>query len=212
MREGHKFYFCPCPLFFSILDSLSLGMKKNFLYLSLFIAFISVSCGNNTPTPTSTPPPPPVNEDDLLIRLSSELIDNPQTQAQKDKNAIINYALDNSVEVEALPSGLYYQIIETGTGEKAKWGDYVTAHYRGFTLDGKEFDSSYRRKEPLEFYIGNMIAGWNEGLELLAPKGKAIFIVPSALAYGEKGLGKTIAPHTPLAFEVELLKVEKKEK
>ncbi len=186
-------------------------MKIKTTILFLWCCLVLTACTNNpNPQVNSTPPPPPVNEDDLLLRLSSELVDNPQTQNDKDKNAIINYALDQSIEVQAAPSGLYYQIIEEGEGKHAKWGDYVTAHYKGYTLDGKVFDSSYQRNEPMQFYIGNMIKGWNEGLALLKPKGKAIFLVPSHLAYGEKGLGKVVAPNTPLAFEVELLKVEQK--
>lgn len=180
-------------------------MQKIILFFSLFILF---SCGNSPSS--STPPPPPANEDDLLLRLSAELVDNPQTQAEKDKNAIINYALDNSIEVQATPEGLYYQIIEEGEGEHPKWGDYVTAHYKGYTLDGVIFDSSYRREKPMQFYIGNMIRGWNQGIPLLKPKGKAIFMIPSKLAYGDRGVASLIPPNSPLIFELELLAVDYK--
>jgi len=186
-------------------------MKIKTTTLLFWCCLVLAACTSSpSPQASATPPPPPANEDDLLLRLSSELVDNPQTQSDKDKNAIINYALDKSIEVQTAPSGLYYQIIEAGEGDKAKWGDYVTAHYKGYTLDGKVFDSSFQRNKPMQFYIGNMIKGWNEGLALLKPKGKAIFLVPSHLAYGTEGLGKVVAPNTPLVFEVELLKVEKK--
>ena len=167
-------------------------------------------------TTTPSPPPPKVevqksaDEDNLLMSLAGELIANPKTQAEKDQNILINYIMDQGIEVKRTPTGLFYQIIEEGQGTKAKWGDWVTVHYKGYTLDGKEFDSSYKRKAPIEFYIGNMIPGWNEGLEFLAPGGKALFLIPSALAYGEKGFPGFIGPNTVLAFEVALIKVEQK--
>jgi len=178
-------------------------------YLLLILLFCS-ACGNTSQPAEQVKAPTPENEDDVLLRLSSELVSPAITQADKDKNAILNYAMDKMVDVQSTSSGIYYQIIEKGEGTLAKWGDYVTTHYKGYTLEGKVFDSSYARNKPLQFYIGNMIAGWNEGLELLKPGGKAIFMIPSALAYGEKGLGKNIAPNTPLVFEVHLLKVEQK--
>lgn len=170
-----------------------------------------LSC-NTTP---STPPKDTIevkksaNEDDLLVNLAAALITNPKTQAERDKNKIINYMMDEGIELEQTPSGLYYQIIEEGVGEKATWADWVTVNYKGYTLDGKIFDSSYKKGKPIEFYIGNMISGWNEGLQLMKPTGKALFLVPSNLAYGEKGFKKIIPPNTTLAFEVELLEVRK---
>lgn len=150
------------------------------------------------------------NEDDLLFLMAGELIANPRNQAEKDENTIINYMMDEGIELKATESGLYYQMIEAGTGENAAWGDWVKVNYKGYTLDGKVFDSSYKRGKSIEFYIGNMIAGWNEGLQLMKPGGKAFFVVPSGLAYKEKGLSTIIPPNTTLAFEVELVEAGKK--
>ena len=175
----------------------------------LFLLFLA--CGQPKPTPTpKIEVKKSTDEDNLLFSLASELIANPSTQAEKDKNTIINYVMDQGIEVQSTPSGLYYQMIESGDGDMAKWGDWVSVNYKGYTLDGQVFDTSYKRGKPMEFYIGNMIAGWNEGLELMRPGAKALFVIPSALAYGEKGFPGKIPPHTVLAFELELLTVTQK--
>lgn len=182
----------------------------HFLYF-LPLYFLCFACGNSAPAPKDTVEvKKSENEDDLLFTIASELIANPRTQAEKDKNTIINYILDEGIELKPTDSGLYYQMIETGTGKNAAWGDWVTVNYKGYTLDGKVFDSSYKRGKSIEFYVGNMIAGWNEGLQLMKPGGKAFFVVPSGLAYGEKGFPDLIPPHTTLAFEVELVSITKK--
>ena len=181
-----------------------------FLYF-LPLCFLCFACGNSAPAPKDTVEvKKSENEDDLLFSIASELIANPRTQAEKDKNTIINYIMDEGIELESTESGLYYQMIEEGTGKNAEWGDWVIVNYEGYTLDGKVFDSSYKRGKSIEFYIGNMIAGWNEGLQLMKPGGKAFLLVPSGLAYGEKGFPNLIPPHTTLAFEVELVAVTKK--
>lgn len=190
---------------FIILKQLTLRVLSFLLLLLLF------SCGNPTPSPKDTVEvKKSENEDDLLFSMAGELIAHPRTQAEKDKNTIINYMMDEGIELKATASGLYYQMIEEGTGKNADWGDWVKVNYKGYTLDGKVFDSSYKKGKPIEFYVGNMIPGWNEGLQLMKPGGKAFFVVPSTLAYGEKGFPKVIPPHTTLAFEVELLEVGQK--
>jgi len=182
-------------------------------YLLFLLTILLYACGN---APPKNAPKDTIeikkseNEDDLLFSMAGELIANPRTQAEKDKNTIINYMMDEGIELQSTESGLYYQMIETGMGENADWGDWVKVNYKGYTLDGKVFDSSYKRGKSIEFYIGNMIAGWNEGLQLMKPGGKAFFIVPSGLAYKEKGLSTIIPPNTTLAFEVELLAAGKK--
>ena len=185
-------------------------MKAHLFYL--FTLCFCLSC-NNTPqdAPKDTiEVQKSANEEDLLLSIASELIANPRTQAEKDKNTIINYMMDKGIELQSTESGLYYQMIEEGTGNNAEWADWVKVNYKGYTLDGKVFDSSYKKGKPIEFYIGNMIAGWNEGLQLMKPGAKAFFVVPSGLAYGEKGFTHIIPPNTTLAFEVELLAAAKK--
>ena len=165
-----------------------------------------ISCSPSTPQQEPKAAITTAEEDAIVSRLAVDLIADPQTQQEKDKNTIINYAIDNMIDAQPHPSGLYYQILEEGEGKKAKWGDYVTANYRGRLINGKTFDTN----KDYQFYIGNMIKGWNEGLELLAEGGKAIFLIPSHLAYGEEGLGKLIPPNSVLIFDIELLKITEK--
>ena len=108
---------------------------------------------------------------------------------------------------EETQSGLRYKILQSGDGNKATKGANVSVHYKGQLLDGTVFDSSYKRKQPLEFSvgIGQVIAGWDEGILLLKVGDKARFVIPSNLAYGESGAGGVIPPNATLIFYVELM-------
>jgi len=110
---------------------------------------------------------------------------------------------------EKTASGLRYQMIQKGDGPKAEKGQPVSVHYKGQLLDGTVFDSSYKRKQPIDFTvgIGQVIAGWDEGIQLLHVGDKARFVIPSHLAYGANGAGGVIPPNAPLIFDVELVKV-----
>jgi len=104
-------------------------------------------------------------------------------------------------------SGLQYEILIPGTGTISPSAtSNVTVHYKGTTLDGKEFDSSYSRGEPTSFPLNRVIAGWTEGLQLMTVGAKYRFYIPSDLAYGSQGAGP-IAPNATLIFDVELLKI-----
>ncbi|MCM2302272.1 MAG: peptidylprolyl isomerase [Flavobacteriaceae bacterium] len=105
-------------------------------------------------------------------------------------------------------SGLRYKILQKGNGAQAQKGKIVSVHYKGMLLDGSTFDSSYSRKEPIEFTlgIGQVIAGWDEGIQLLKVGDKARFVIPSDLAYGNRGAGGVIPPNATLIFDVELMK------
>lgn len=107
------------------------------------------------------------------------------------------------------PSGLRYKILQQGTGKKATKGAMVSVHYKGQLLDGQVFDSSYQRKEPIDFQVGvgQVIAGWDEGILLLNVGDKARFVIPSNLGYGSRGAGGVIPPDATLIFDVELMKV-----
>ncbi len=108
------------------------------------------------------------------------------------------------------PSGLQYKYLVMGKGEKPVTGDKVSVHYSGKFADGKVFDDSYSRNEPIAFELGKgmVIKGWDEGIALLKVGDKASFIIPPALGYGSKDLG-VIPPNSTLYFDVELMKVEK---
>jgi FKBP-type peptidyl-prolyl cis-trans isomerase len=111
---------------------------------------------------------------------------------------------------EETASGLRYQILQKGTGKQATKGATVSVHYKGQLLDGTVFDSSYKRKEPIEFSIGvgQVIAGWDEGIQLLKVGDKARMVIPSHLAYGTAGAGGAIPPNATLIFDVELMNVK----
>ncbi|WP_459207756.1 FKBP-type peptidyl-prolyl cis-trans isomerase [Pseudomonas sp. MLB6B] len=105
-----------------------------------------------------------------------------------------------------LPSGLQYEVINTGDGAKPGREDTVRTHYHGTLIDGSVFDSSYERGQPAEFPVGGVIAGWTEALQLMNAGSKWRLYVPSELAYGAQGVG-SIAPHSVLIFDIELLDV-----
>jgi len=111
--------------------------------------------------------------------------------------------------VEVTPSGLQYEILAEGTGERPGPGDTVLVHYRGETLGGVVFDSSYERGEPLRVPLDMVIAGWSEGLRMLREGSKAKLFIPSDLAYGEDGVGRDIGPNELIIFEVELISIIK---
>jgi FKBP-type peptidyl-prolyl cis-trans isomerase FklB len=104
-------------------------------------------------------------------------------------------------------SGLQYEIISAGFGPKPLATDKVTTHYHGTLLDGKVFDSSVQRGEPIEFPVNGVIQGWQEALQLMPKGSKWRLYVPYNLAYGERGAGGSIGPYSTLIFEVELLKI-----
>ena len=113
--------------------------------------------------------------------------------------------------VVTLPSGLQYKIIKQGTGPKPVATDNVVCNYRGTLINGKEFDSSYKRGQPATFPVGGVIKGWTEVLQLM-PVGSTYQVwVPSDLAYGSRGPSPEIGPNALLIFEIELLEIKKGE-
>jgi len=105
-------------------------------------------------------------------------------------------------------SGLQYEIITEGTGEKPGPESKVTTHYHGTTLDGNVFDSSVDRGEPIQFPVNGVIKGWTEALQLMPVGSKWRLFIPSDLAYGPRGSGEKIPPHAALIFEVELISID----
>jgi len=112
--------------------------------------------------------------------------------------------------VKTLPSGLQYVVIKAGTGKKPNINDSVTTHYRGTLIDGTEFDSSYRRGQPVTFPVSGVIAGWTEALQLMEEGAKWQLFIPPNLAYGEQGKGGVIGPNATLIFEIELISIQEK--
>jgi FKBP-type peptidyl-prolyl cis-trans isomerase FklB len=114
--------------------------------------------------------------------------------------------------VVTLPSGLQYKILTAGTGPKPTATDSVVCNYRGTLIDGKEFDSSYKRGEPVTFTVNGVIKGWTEALQLMPVGSKWQLFIPADLAYGDRGAGADIGPGSTLIFEVELLSIADKSK
>ncbi len=110
-------------------------------------------------------------------------------------------------DVTTLPSGLQYKVITAGTGKSPALTDSVTVHYRGTLIDGTEFDSSFKRGQPVTFPVNGVIKGWTEALLLMQEGAKWQLFIPSDLAYGERGAGASIGPNATLIFDVELIKV-----
>jgi FKBP-type peptidyl-prolyl cis-trans isomerase FklB len=109
--------------------------------------------------------------------------------------------------VVALPSGLQYKVLTQGTGPKPSANDTVTCNYRGTLLDGKEFDSSYKRGQPASFPVGGVIKGWTEALQMMPVGSKWQLFIPADMAYGDRGSPPDIQPGDTLIFEVELLSI-----
>lgn len=105
-------------------------------------------------------------------------------------------------------SGLQYEVINAGSGKTPSASDKVNVHYHGTLIDGTVFDSSVDRGEPISFPVNGVILGWQEALQLMKEGDKWKIYIPSNLAYGERGAGAKIPPHSALVFEVELLSVE----
>ncbi len=132
---------------------------------------------------------------------------NAEADAKKEQEALLE---KESAGYDVTPSGLRYKVLQAGTGAQAAKNKTVSVHYKGQLLDGTVFDSSYDRKQPIDFKlgIGQVIAGWDEGIQLLKVGDKARFVIPSELAYGAQGAGGAIPPNAILIFDVELMDVK----
>ena len=128
---------------------------------------------------------------------------------QKAKEEGVLFLIENAkrAEVTTLPSGLQYEILTKGNGDTPKSTDNVKVHYHGTLINGTVFDSSVNRGEPATFGVTQVISGWVEALQLMSVGSKWKLYIPSNLAYGERGAGGSIPPHTTLIFEVELLDI-----
>jgi len=127
----------------------------------------------------------------------------------QEASVLAKYIAENEITIEPTESGLYFLSTLEGEGEQAVAGNKVKVHYTGTLLDGTKFDSSVDRDQPFEFVLGQgqVIKGWDEGIAMMKVGGKATFILPSSIAYGERQAGAVIKPYSPLKFDVELLEI-----
>jgi FKBP-type peptidyl-prolyl cis-trans isomerase len=140
----------------------------------------------------------------------ARMAENARKQGEKNQKEGEAFLAENKKKpgVKTLPSGLQYKVLTEGTGRMPKAADTVVTHYRGTFIDGKEFDSSYKRGEPATFPVNRVIPAWVEALQLMKEGSKWQLFVPGALGYGEQGAGQDIGPNATLIFEVELVKVK----
>ena len=135
-----------------------------------------------------------------------------QQVAESDNNKLNgkDFPADNKTKdgVVVLPSGLQYKIIKNGNGGGPVADSRVVVHYRGTLIDGTEFDNSYARGEPIWLGLNQVIKGWQEALQLMSVGSKWQIVIPSELAYGEKGAGEVILPNATLIFDIELLSIK----
>ena len=158
--------------------------------------------------------------DDQIKAALAQLQSQANTKAEAENHALGEANLKQGEEfltsnktkpgVVALPSGLQYKIITTGTGPKPTASDTVVCDYSGTLINGKEFDSSYRRGQPASFPVGGVIKGWTEALQMMPVGSKWELFIPPDLAYGSRGAGADIGPNATLIFEVELHSIKGK--
>lgn len=133
-------------------------------------------------------------------------------KAEADKNAAAGqkFLEENKKKpgVKTTASGLQYKVLKEGNGPTPKSTDTVKVNYRGTTVDGTEFDSSYKRGEPATFPVDRVIKGWTEGLQLMKVGSKYQLFIPADLGYGEQGAGSDIGPNSTLIFDVDLLGIQ----
>ena len=197
---------------------------------------IGISTGAGYKENLKTLPGDPANVDDLIAGFiqaikgdSSAMKMTPQAaqayvqtyfmeasarDAKKTKEEGEKFLAENKSkkDVFTTESGLQYQVVTEGTGDKPTATDKVKVHYTGTLLDGTKFDSSVDRGEPMEFPVNGVIKGWTEVLQLMPVGAKYIVWIPSDLAYGERGAGQDIKPNSTLKFEIELLEIVKDKK
>ncbi len=175
------------------------------VFSCLFIVIICLGCSGNSGANNPNNANTSANDKSKLGGLYVNYHANPQGQDQIDENKIIEYATDKGLDCQRMQNGVYQCNMTQGSGEIYKRGQRAKAHYRGYLLNGQEFDSSFKRNQPLEFNIGQMIPGWNDWLVTVNPGTKATLLIPSSKAYGPRGFGSVIPANSPLAFDVECI-------
>ena len=161
-----------------------------------------------------------LSEDEMtqaIATVKKQMVEKQQAerQAQGERNQkrgeafLAEHAKKSGVQI--LENGIQYEVIKSGEGNSPTEDDVIFAHYEGQFIDGTVFDSSYERGTPLKFEMGNVIRGWGEVLKLMKPGDKWKVVIPSDLAYGERGAGDRIGPHQTLIFTIELIQFHKAE-
>jgi FKBP-type peptidyl-prolyl cis-trans isomerase FkpA len=142
----------------------------------------------------------------VLVGCSSKSTESGASPGVSDPKAYLDKAAAEPGAIRT-DSGLVYRELRAGSGGSPKASDTVTVHYRGTLVDGTEFDSSYKRNEPAQFPLSQVIPCWTEGVQKMKVGGKSELVCPASIAYGDRGSPPTIPGGATLIFEVELLKI-----
>lgn len=153
---------------------------------------------------------PAVSDEEAQQIVNQFFVEQEKVKSAAAKAEGENFLAENGKKegVVTLPSGLQYTVLREGNGKRPSATDTVECDYEGTLINGKVFDSSYRRGEHATFPLNQVIAGWTEGLQLMQEGAKYRFFIPYNLAYGEQGAGQAIPPYAALIFDVELIKVK----
>lgn len=187
--------------------AIGLGIGQNLLSMGAqninvddFASAIKAVLNNEEPTMSHT-------EAREIVNTYFAELENKMNATNIEKGASFLEENKKKDNVITLPSGLQYEVLTEGTGKKAQATDQVKCHYEGTLIDGTLFDSSIKRGEPAVFGVNQVIPGWVEALQLMSEGSKWRLYIPSDLAYGARGAGEMIPPHSALIFDVELIQV-----
>lgn len=180
-------------------------LKQVFSGVSLAAAIAGIKDGFNDQSPRVEPDAINAAFQEIQTKMEAENKANAEQFAAEGEAFLAENAKRDEVTVTA--SGLQYEVIEAGSGDKPSASSTVRTHYRGTLINGEEFDSSYSRGEPTEFPVNGVIAGWTEALQLMEVGAKWKLFIPYQLAYGERGAGGAIGPYQALVFEIELIAI-----
>ena len=179
---------------------------RNIFPILLILLF--TSCEWETSTTANNGFAKTLTEDQVISNTMNDFIGDPQTQDEIDKNLILNHIIDNKLDMQSTPDGIYYQITKEGTGGNPTLEDVIVVNYNGTFLDGKVFDSRMKKNDPFIYPLKRVNDGWKKAIPLMKTGSSGVFIIPSKLCYGEKGFPGQIPPNTILKFEIELLGVK----
>lgn len=180
-------------------------LKQVFTDVSLAAAIAGIKDGFNGQQPRLEPDAINAAFQEIQTKMEAESKANAAEFAAEGEAFLAENAKRD--EVSVTESGLQYEVIEAGSGDKPQASSTVRTHYRGTLINGDEFDSSYSRGEPTEFPVNGVIPGWTEALQLMEIGAKWKLFIPYQLAYGERGAGGAIGPYQALVFEIELLAI-----
>jgi FKBP-type peptidyl-prolyl cis-trans isomerase len=197
MLDSRKYYYPQCEVVQNLSRSAHL----------VFLIAILAACAQVTSAPSEDFEILTTDEETLISRFAPYFPASEENQKLIDEKLLIDFILQKKWDMKRAELGYYFQIIDPGKGQQPQWGDRLKVHYNVYQLDGQIIDSTYKKSKTFDFYLGNVIPGWNDALTRIQVGGKIRVILPSSLAYGEEGLGSMVPPNKCLIFEIELIEL-----